>query len=536
LNRRLLPVVVLAVVLVAVIGVVAALYRQPQQVRVVVYAYRDAITGIDPGAEDDVGVVVLHALYDTLLRYDPRTGGYVPWLAERFERVAEDRWVIAIRRGAVFHDGSPVTAEDVKFSIERSKALYEEGVGLGYVWECVREVRVLNATHLEVVTDGPCDLRRAASAAYSAFVYSRRVLQLSGAANVTDRRLIEWFNSGRELGSGPYRLRSYKPEREVVLEKFQDWWGWRVVNNPRAPDVVVIRIVEDPGEQERGLRAGEIHVASSVPRAVLRSLKEGGFEIRVVDTYHNFILMFNVLRWPTNVTEVRKALALAIPWDSLVPTCLHGYGRVGSGLIPYGFPGYDPELRLSQNLEEAARLLAEAGVPSGTELEIVITAGYEEEECFAQLLASELAKLGLRLRITSLPWDLVKQRGAEAWSNPEAAPHMVFNDWWPTYVTPYDYLSLLECGYVTWNWSGYCNEDFDEKLWEAYRVDIADLDQALPLYRELQRYVYEELPAVNLWDMQHIYVYNPKKVLLPERALNPLYTYVVFFEYLEVLG
>jgi len=541
-RTRLITALALAIAIV-IIAVVYFFVVQPQRVQqplVVVYAYRDTITGIDPSAEDDTGIIVLHAVYDLLVYYDPRAGQYRNGLAEVFEPLNESAWIVKIRGIAKFHDGSPVTAEDVKFSIERSKRLYEEkGIGLGYVWSCVESIDVVDNVTLIITTAKPCDLRRAAAAAYSAFIYSRRILELSRASDPLDDKLIQWFNSGKELGSGPYMIKEYKPESEVILVKFKDWWGWRYVDNPNAPDVVIIKIVEEGGSQEAGLRSGSIDIASFVPRTSIEKLRSEGYGIAVFDTYHNFILMFNTRRWPTNIAEVRRALALLISWDNLVNYCLKGYGYAGSGLIPRGFPGYDQTLRLSQNIEEARRLLREAGVPEGTKLTIVITRDYEEEVWFAQIYKEVLSRVGLDLEIVGLPWEQVKERGQAVWSNPEEAPHMIINDWWPTYLTPYDYLSILECGEEgapnLWNWAGYCNKTFDERLWEAYELDLRDLNSAIPLYQQLQRELYEgDIPAVNLWDMQHIYVYNSKRVSLRSEAFNPLYTYVVFFQYVEV--
>lgn len=510
--------------------------------KVVAYAYRDAITGIDPGAEDDTGIIVLHIVYETLLRYNPAKDGYENVLAEAVNRINDTLWRITLRKDAVFHDGSPVTAYDVNFSIWRSKTLYEEfGRGLGYIWKCVESIDVVDEKTLNIRTAYPCDIRVSLSAAYSAFIYSRKVLELSGVYDMFSEELIEWFNRGNALGSGPYKLVRYEPEHIIVLEKFEGWWGWKILNNPNAPDIIYIRIVEDPGEQERLLRMGHIDIASSVPRTSLKALSNEGYTIKVADTYHNFILMFNTKRWPTNITEFRKALVLAIPWDKLVDQALMGYGRKGSGLIPYGFPGYSTEWELDQDLEKAREVLEKmALLGKDIELEIVITRGYEEEEVFAKLLKEELNRLGIRLNIKALPWQQVKSFGEAVWSEPNSAPHMIINDWWPTYLIPYDYFSLLEClnpeeGIINyWNWAGYCSKEIDELLAKAYATSLIDLEKSIPLYHEVQKALFSDMPAVNLWDIQHIYVFNPDIVRLRDEALNILYTYVVFFQYVEV--
>lgn len=507
----------------------------------VVYAYRDVITGIDPGVEDDTGIIVLHLIYETLLRYDPIKNEYRYVLAKEVVRINETMWKIVLR-DAQFHDGSLVTAYDVNFSIWRSKLMYEEkGRGLGYIWECLESIDVVDNKTLYIKTSNPCDIRISLSSAYSAFIYSRKVLQHSKTNDILSEELIKWFNTGNALGSGPYKLEKYEPENMVILRKFENWWGWNEIDNPSPPDVVVIKIVEDPGNQERMFRTGHIDIVSSIPRTSINSLKKEGFEVIVKNTFHNFILMFNTRRWPTNITSFRKAVVYAIPWNKIVDQVLAGYGREGSGFIPYGFPGYNTKWRLTQDLDKAKQLLKEVELlDKNIEIEMVITQGYEEEEIFANMLKEILASLGIDLHIKSLPWQQVKQQGETVWSNPESAPHMIINDWWPTYIIPYDYFSLLECLqpeegiYNLWNWAGYCNKTFDELLSEAYSSSLINLEKSFSLYDKVHSILFEDMPAVNLWDMQHIYVYNPDKLVIRDEAFNPLYTYVIFFQYVEV--
>lgn len=552
-RKRIYITIAVAIVVIAIIAILYSYfsslnrsvypgYEVPSPLeRNIIYAYRDAITGIDPGIEDDTGIIVLHLVYETLLRYDPIRNEYQYVLAKEIDRVNENTWRIVLR-DAQFHDGSPVTAYDVNFSIWRSKLMYEEkGLGLGYIWDCLDKIDVVDNKTLYINTRYPCDIRVSLAAAYSAFIYSRRVLELSEADDMLSEKLIEWFNAGNSLGSGPYRLEKYEPENMVILRKFENWWGWREINNPDAPDIVIIKIVEDPGSQERTLRTGHIDIASSVPRESLNSLEKDGYKIHVVDTFHNFIMMFNTKRWPTNITEFRKAIVYAIPWDRIVEQALMGYGRKGSGLIPYGFPGYSKRWELNRDLEKARELLERVGLlDKKIDLEIVITQGYEEEEVFAKMLKEALSTLGINLLIKPLPWQQVKQQGEAVWSDPESAPHMIINDWWPTYMVPYDYFSLLEClepeegVYNYWNWAGYCNKEFDELLYEAYYTSLQDIDKSLSLYEKVLEIVFEDMPAVNLWDMQHIYVYDPRHVVIRYEAINPLYTYTIFFQYVEV--
>ncbi len=505
--------------------------------KVVVYAYLDKITGIDPSIEDDTGIPILGVVYETLVRYDPATGRVTPVLAESWESSANGTlWTFRLRRGVVFHDGTPFNATAVKVSIERAKKVYEEtGRGCGYIWEAVEEVEVVDPYTVRLRLSHPARMDLMAAAIYSAYIFSPSALARAGANSTLDPKLEAWFNKGNDAGSGPYYIEYYSAESEVRLRKFEKWWGWSLVSNPDAPDVVIIRIMTDPMSQYNGLLAKEVHIASSVPRANVRDLAARGFQVINVSLFHNYLLLFNVRRYPTNITAFRLAVIHAIPWDELVSVALRGFGRVGRGLIPYGFPGHDERLAYSYNLSLAKRYLEESGVPPGTTIEFVYQSDYEENEAFAQLLKSRLAELGVSVVLRPLPWTAVKDAGKAVWEDPERAPHLIISDWWPTTPSPYEFLSIFQSTNTEWNWAGYNSSEFDELIDEAYKTEGADYARALQLYAQAQRMLYEEGVAVNLWDEVRPFVISPN-VELPREALNPLYIYVIRFELVRVRG
>ncbi|MCX8184548.1 MAG: ABC transporter substrate-binding protein [Sulfolobales archaeon] len=536
-GRRLLIVTGLVVFLVVSISVFSSLtYFIGPQIRVVVYAYRDAITGIDPSVEFDTGLVVLGSVYEPLFYYNPLTNQFTPALAVSWTKINETFWVFKLRDDVVFHDGTPLTVEAVRFSILRTKVIYDEtGLGSGYIWSSVEDIVAINKTAVGFKLKYPAPIDLIASSSYGAYIYSPRVLEYSGAKDLTDKSIRSWFESGRSLGSGPYYIEYYNPVSEIRLRKFEKWWGWAKVGNLRAPDLVVIRIVGDPVTQVVGLRGGSIHIAMAIPKAEIRSLVSEGFKLIRQYTYYSYILMFNTRRWPTSATEFRLAILHSIPWDELIDRALYGYGISGSGIIPYRYPGYIDGLRFKYDLDLAREYLRKAGLEGReVEIEIVITTGYEEEEIFAMLLKSELLKLGIKLTIRSYPWEVVKEYGAAVWRNPEEAPHLIINDWWPTYSTPYDYLYLVRCDSVEWNWSGYCSEELDTLLDTAYELEGVDYEEALRLYEKAQYMIFQEAFAISLWTVIQTYVTRPN-IIVRDEAFNPLYMYAILFQYVEVL-
>ncbi|MCS7111314.1 MAG: ABC transporter substrate-binding protein [Ignisphaera sp.] len=504
--------------------------------KIVVYAYRDAITGIDPSVDFDTGIVVLGNVYEPLLYYDPTRGEFKPALATSWSKINETAWLFILRKGVVFHDGTPLTGEAVRFSIIRSKLIYEEkGIGPGWIWDCLEDIYVVNNTAVLFKLRYPAPMPLIASSAYGAFIYSPNVLNYANAIDMLDDRIRLWFESGKDAGSGPYRVLSYKPESEVVLEKFDEWWGWSIVNNSRAPDIAVIKIVEEPAAQELGLLDGSIHIATNVAKANIPRILGQGYGVINQTTFHNFVLMFNVKRWPTNITEFRKAILHAIPWDRVVDFAFQGFGRSASGIIPFGYPGYATNLRYEYNMTRAREILGRLNV-SNVKLEFVIVSGYEEEERFASLLKSSLNQLDIDVDIVALPWEQVKERGVAVWRNANEAPHMIVNDWWPTYPTPYDYLYILHGSNIEWNWSGYANSEYDDLIDRAFQLEGIDYKQSMEIYRKAQEIIFEDAVAISICDSIQPYIYDPDKILFRDGALNPIYMYVIFFQFTEVLS
>ncbi|MEM0284712.1 MAG: ABC transporter substrate-binding protein, partial [Sulfolobales archaeon] len=228
-SRRLVVIAIL-LVLVLVVGVIvfSTLGRiATPQVKLVVYAYRDSITGIDPSVEFDTGIVVLGVVYEPLVYYNPLTNKFTPALAKNWSKINETFWIFKLRENVVFHDGTPLTADAVRFSILRTKTIYDEsGLGPGYIWDSVEDVVVLNSSAVGLRLKYPAPIDLIASSAYGAYIYSPKVLEYSGARDLKDESIRFWFEKGRSLGSGPYYIDYYDPLNEVRLKKFEKWWGW----------------------------------------------------------------------------------------------------------------------------------------------------------------------------------------------------------------------------------------------------------------------------------------------------------------------
>ncbi|MEM0506144.1 MAG: ABC transporter substrate-binding protein [Thermosphaera sp.] len=536
MNKKILA--GLTVIILIAIGAFAWFsFSRPEATRrIVIYAYNDRITGIDPSLEDDTGLVVLGSVYEPLVYYDPRTNEFLPALAVNWTRNDEGtEWIFKLREGVVFHDGSVFNASAVKLSIERARDIYRStGRGMGYIWDMVSEIEILDPYTVKFVLEYPARLDLIASASYAAYIFSPAALEKAGVTDPLDRRLEDWFNQGNSVGTGPYTIEIYKPDSEVRLKKFDDWWGWSIINNPSAPDYVVIRILTEPQSQYNGLTTGDIDIASSIPRDYVGELLSRGYKSYNLTTYHNYILFFNTKRYPTNVTEFRKAIAHSINLDELVTICMKGFALKGSGIVPHYFPGHVDNLVYSYNLTKAREYLDQSNITTPVRIEFLYQVDYEENRVLAETIKSRLSQLGIEVVLNPQPWTALKEIAKGIWENPEDTPHLIIADWWPTIPSPYDYLySMFHSESKEWNYAGYENSYFDELIDEAWMLEGVNYELALSKYKEAQEILFNEVIGINLWDEIKPFIYNPR-IEIPDNAVNPLYMYVIFFQYVRV--
>lgn len=534
--------VVTLVLVLIVVSITIYIYLQPRETspvsskKLIIYAYNDKVTGIDPSIEDDTGLVILGSIYETLTYYDYKTGSIKPRLAVNWTSSDDGlEWIFYLRQGVVFHDGTPFNATAVKISVERSRDFYRlEGKGLGYIWDAVEDIEIVDEYIVKFRLSYPQRLDLMASAAYSAYIFSPSVFTLTGVYNPLDKKLVEWFNNGNAIGTGPYRLVSYDPLREIRFERFDDWWGWRELDNPDAPDIVVVKIITEPAAQYSGLLAGEIDIASSVPRENVKDLISRGFKVLNQPTFHNFLLFFNTKRYPTNITEFRLAIAHAIDYNRIIAEALLGYGLQASGIIPRGFPGYTESLKYEYNLDKAREYLEESGVKTPISMTLMYQVDYEETRKFAELFKSIMRDLGIEVGLEPQDWIRLKDIARGVWTDPEKTPHIIIADWWPTVPTPFDYLyAILHSESREWNFAGYENPELDQLIYDAYVLEGSDIERALSLYRDAMRITYREAVVIGLWDEIRPFIYS-HRVDLPEEALNPMYMYVIRFELVRV--
>lgn len=491
--------------------------EQKKTTNVVIYGYGSEMITLDPSTEFSNSIVTLANVYECLVKYTPQ--GLKPWLATSWESNKDGtEWTFHLRKGVKFHSGNEMTAADVKWSIERTIRM---GQGPAFIWDPIEKIEILDDYTITFKLKYPANLPLIASSAYGAYIMDSKELSKIG----DDNAIADYLNQGHDAGTGPYMIEKYDPKTEVVLKKFDEYWGgWK----EDQFDVAIIKIVPDSSLREQMVVSGEIHITRDLPLDDLPKLqKDPNVIVKQTPSYQELYGMLNTKKSPLDNKLVRQALSYAVPYDQIVEYVLHGYGSIAKGPIPKGMLGYFEDMKTYEhNIDKAKELLAEAGYPNGGfKLVLTYTQGDQAEKKVAELLKAEWSKLGIELEIRPMNWE---QQWALAKSDPQKAQDILIFYWWPTYPTPYDFLfNMFHCEEtINFNLCYYCNPEFDKLIDEAVTFEGTDVEKAKELYKKAEEILVEDAAA--------IFFYNPDDVYVIHKSIvgfesNPGYPQVVFF-------
>ncbi|MFI6598257.1 ABC transporter substrate-binding protein [Nonomuraea sp. NPDC050536] len=378
----------------------------------------DVITDWDPGSSFSNEIIAMQNVYETLTVWNPVTKRAAPRLATSWHSSADGKtWTFTLRSGVTFHTGRPVDATAVKAAIERTMKLRQ---GAYYIWDAVSGIRVDDPLTVSFTLKYPVPLDVAASSSYAGYVYDTHAAP----------DLKKWFAQGRDAGSGPYTVASWRKgkEDELTLKAFDDYWGgW---DQPHY-QTVKYRVVPDPDRAWRLLLRGEASFVHRLnPRLYARAAATPGVRTSQRASFQTMMMLFNTASGPMRDLRVRRAVQKAVDYEGLIKA-LHGAASPASGIVPEGLPGYVPERALKQDLAGATELLRRAGYgPGGKPLRLTLTyaEGDTDERLLATRLEMALKPLNVTLDYRAMPWnaqwELGKKRGQD----------IFVMYWWPDYA------------------------------------------------------------------------------------------------------
>ena len=332
----------------------------------------------------------------------------MPSLAVAWRLKSPTVWQFDLRPGVVFHDGTPFTADDVLFSLERARG---EGSDVRSQLGTVKAVRKTGPLQVEIDTTAPNPILP--DVITNILIVSKAWAEANNALRPVDRRRgIENAASFKANGTGPFRVRERQPGVRTVLGVHARWWGSRQSN---LDEIVFVPIAND-ATRVAALLSGEVDVIDPVPLQDMARVKAApGLQVqqtpesRIVflgfDQKRDELLVSSVKgKNPFKDQRVRQAVYQAIDIDTIAGKVMRGLARPTGAMVAEGIRGHTAamETRLAYNPEAARKLLAEAGYAEGFEAGFNCPNDrYTNDAEICQAVAANLARVGIRLKVQS---------------------------------------------------------------------------------------------------------------------------------------
>ena len=457
---------------------------------------------------------VMELVYDTLYR-QALNGSFIPWLADRVDvRENGTLWVFHIRNNVFWHDGKPLTAEDVEFTINYT-VTYRFPKRTN-VWEPIERVWRGEDNTVYVKLKYPYAAFPAALA--SLFIVPKHIWQ-----NITDP--MTYSNFENPIGSGPFMWESRKPGDYIILKANPKYWGG-------SPSIkgVIFKVYGSADAAYGATVKGEIDAMNNLfipPLLLSKAMSDvasnPALKIHFRKPIYFQYLTFSIKKYPFSIKEFRIAMLYAINISEIIEKVYQGHADPGSlGTLPPVFgempekwykPGLEKEKLYPFNLSKAKEILDSLGfklgpdgvrvTPNGTrlEFELIVSSIYPDRIRIAEMIRDWFSSIGIKINVNVMDHRTVVSKILNKefqmgilgiWlSEPD--------DW---------FLILHSSGAVKggFNSAEYTNPEVD-KLLEAQRRAI-DINQRRELLWKLQEKVAEDIPYIPLVHIHEAYVYR----------------------------
>jgi peptide/nickel transport system substrate-binding protein len=390
------------------------------------------------------------------------------------------RWVFKLRKNVRFHDGSPFTAADVIYSINRIKndkpSMQKEN------FRDVTEMQALDDYTVAFTTEVP-------NAVFLDRLQNRFLLGKAGMeAQSADPA------EQKPVGTGPYRFVSWQRDGNLVMTRHDNYWGTKAA----VKEIVLRRVKEDAG-RVAGLLAGQGDVTNNVPVEELsRFDKHPRVRAEKVEGVRMYFLAMNVTHKPFDNKLVRQAINYAVDPAVIIKHIYEGNGYVMNGPMGSNVIGFDPKIkRYPVDLKKAKELLDKAGYPQGLQVKLYFSPDrYPKAKEVCQVIADQLAKAGIKVELVSqefvifwgkdgvnggkLPFYYVGRSAADA--------DTVYDQYYRSGVSP-----RIQ----------YKNPEFDRLIDEEQKT--GDPKKRVALLHQAGRILMEDVPFVPLYTLAEIY-------------------------------
>ena len=458
-------------------------------------------------------------IFDRLVENDANNQLH-PALAISWKAVNPTTWEIKLREGVKFHDGGDFSAEDVVFSLERSRNVPNSPASFAGATAGIVEITAPGKLTVQIRTARP--LPQLIEQISFVFILSKKAATGLSTAD---------FNAGKGVvGTGPYKFVEWKPGQSITLKKNAGYWGKKA-----DFENVTLKFIPKDAGRVAALLAGDVDLIDQVPPTNAAQLKaDPKLQLFSIGSTRLIYLALDsdrdqspfvtdlagkaLAKNPLKDTRVRRALSLMINRKVIVDRLLEGSGEPAGQMVPQGLGGYDASLVApAQDLVAAKKLLAEAGYPQGFGLTLHSSSDrFAKDGDLAQVLGQMLSRGGLKINaVVALPYNVYatastrRDYSAFIFSFGTTTPNAAIG--LSNVLATFD----KDAGMGTFNRARYSNPQFDVAL----KRSLAEFDDAkrIAALQEATRLAFADVGIVPLywpvihWAAKKGLVYEPRR-------------------------
>ena len=464
-----------------------------------IYARNADSMELDPVFNDaNVDIWVMNSIYETLLAPSADGMGVQPGLATKWAFSADGKTLsLTLREGVKFSNGTPMTAADVKWSLDRAKdpknGAWNNMVG------SIAEVVVVSPTAIDLKLKAPDPTLLAALATFNTGILPGALVDATPGA---DARAKAIAFAERPIGTGAFMIADWRRGQRMLLVRNPHYW--KQGDDGRAlpyVDELEFQIIPDDATRILKLKAGEVHGTEFVPYARVAELQaDANLRMELWPSTRVSYLSFNIRPTlkdgtanPLSNQKVRHALNLAVNKDAVIAITTRGLGKPTRSFMSSTTPLFHGQPAYPFDLAKAKALLAEAGFANGFDLTCLSVAGNQDNLSNLTTVQQMWAGIGVRLKIDLMDSpSLVRRFRAEdfqmrtaAWTNDIADPGQI-----TSYFAFSPNIGALRSGWV------------NDRVNSLYTAGLTEIDTAkrAAMYKEIQEIYMDAAPIVFLYE------------------------------------
>jgi peptide/nickel transport system substrate-binding protein len=452
-------------------------------------------TSMDPyNAPDDLtGTSIDKLIYEGLVGQNVAADGKVSYpglLATSWEQTAPQTWRFHLRSGVKFHDGSPFSADDVKFTFDRysnTKATTGNSWSVGPWYD---HITVVDPSTVDFATKYAVP-NLPAILAYAPEIVSKTAVEKAGQVDAAE------LSGPALVGTGPFKFVSWEKGVAVNMQRFDGYWG-----GPAKVAKITIVPIADDQTRANALSSGQVDMISNIPVNLADQLKtDPNISVNVTPSSVFTYMWLNMLRPPFNNQAVRQAANYAVDWASITKTLFGGTATPADApLAPADF-GYHKQQAYNFDPEKAKQLLAQSGLQLPINVVFWAPQNYlPQDTSVAQAVAGYMNQVGFHVDLQSQDWSSMSARifsqQKEILAGKRQAPDydMVLISWSSTYLDADDAMYSNYRSGQQYNLAYYKNPQVDQLLDTARSEQ--DVQKRLDEYNQVEALIMADAPQL----------------------------------------